>query len=163
MAEVDVRPASREEVDACAGLYEAVATERRWILAEPPIDRGRLEALLRRIIDADDAALLVAELDGRVIGWTIVDFVDAATVTLGMGVAEAWRRRGVGSALMASAIDWATAKHAEQMRLEVFPHNDAAIALYRRLGFRVEETQVGRFLRQSGEVWDALVMVRSLS
>ncbi len=163
MAGVDVRQASHEDIDACIELYGLVADERRWIGAEPPIDRGKLEAHLRRFIDADDAALVVAELDGGVIGWTVLSFVDAATVTLGMGVAKPWRGRGVGSALMASAIDWATAKGAEQMRVEVFPHNDAAIALYRRLGFRDEEILVGQFPRQSGEVWDAIVMVRPIT
>ena len=63
---------------------------------------------------------------------------------------------------MASAIDWATAHGAERVRLEVFPHNDAAIALYRGLGFRDVEILVGEFPRQSGEVWDAIVMVKSI-
>jgi len=159
MAALDVRQASYEDIDACIELYESVADERRWIGAEPPIDRGRLEAHLRRFIDAADAALVVAASDGGVIGWSVLRFVDAATVTLGMGVAKPWRGRGVGAAIMASAIDWATANTAERIRLEVFPHNDAAIALYRRLGFRDEEMLLGQFPRQSGEVWDAIVMV----
>jgi ribosomal protein S18 acetylase RimI-like enzyme len=163
MTGVDVRHASHDDVDAGIALYESVADERRWIGAEPPIDRGKLEAHLRRFVDADDAAFLVAELDGGVIGWTVLSFVDVATVTLGMGVAKPCRGRGVGSALMASAFDWATAQGAERMRLEVFPHNDAAIALYRTLGFRDEEILVGQFPRQSGEVWDAIVMVKTIT
>jgi ribosomal protein S18 acetylase RimI-like enzyme len=163
MAGVDVRQASHDDIDACMDLYASVAGERRWIGAEPPIDRGKLEAHLQRLIDADDAALVVAEIDRRVIGWTVLSFVDAATVTLGMGVAKPWRGRRVGAALVAFAIEWATANSARQMRLEVFPSNDAAIALYRRLGFRDEEILVGQFPRRSGEVWDAIVMVRPIT
>jgi putative acetyltransferase len=162
MARINVRPASREEEEACADLYESVATEGRWILAEPPVNRTGIAAHLRRLTDADDADLLVAEADGVIVGWISLTLEDAATVTLGMGVAEPWRGRGVGTALVTSAIEWAESAGAERMRLEVFTHNDRAIALYRRMGFHDEETQVGRYPRQSGEVWDALVMVRSI-
>lgn len=160
MAGVDVRPASREEEDACADLYESVANERRWILGEPPVNRTRLAAHLRRLTDADDADLLVAEDDGVIVGWMSLRFEDAATVGLGMGVAEPRRGRGVGTALVTSAIEWAESAGAGRLRLEVFTHNDRAIALYRRMGFSDGETQVGRYPRQSGEVFDALVMIR---
>jgi L-phenylalanine/L-methionine N-acetyltransferase len=114
------------------------------------------------LTDADDADLLIAEADGVIVGWISLTFEDAATVTLGMGVAEPWRGRGVGTALVTSAIEWAESAGAERMRLEVFTHNDRAIALYRRMGFHDEETLIGRYPRQSGEVWDALFMVRSI-
>ena len=116
----------REEEEACADLYESVATERRWILAEPPVNRTGLAAHLRRLTDGEDADLLVAEADGVIVGWISLTFEDAATVTLGMGVAEPWRGRGVGTALVTSAIEWAKSAGAERMRLEVFTHNDRA-------------------------------------
>ncbi len=41
---------------------------------------------------------------------------------------------------------------------DVFPHNEAAIALYRRVGF-VEEGLLRRhYRRRDGELWDALLM-----
>jgi len=97
-----------------------------------------------------------------IVGWISLSFEAADTVTLGMGVAEPWRGRGIGTALVKTAIEWAEAAGADRMRLEVFTHNDRAIALYRGMGFHDEETQVGRYPRQSGEVWDALVMVRPI-
>src|SRR5215210_4924280 len=46
--------------------------------------------------------------------------------------------RGVGSALLAAAIEKAREDGLHKLALEVFPHNEAAIALYRKFGF-VEE------------------------
>jgi len=45
-----------------------------------------------------------------------------------------------------------------KLALEVWPHNGAARALYRRLGF-VDEGRLRRqYRRRSGELWDAIVM-----
>ncbi len=43
-----------------------------------------------------------------------------------------WRGRGAGSALAAAAIGWAGSPGLHKLCLEVFAHNTAAIALYRR-------------------------------
>lgn len=46
------------------------------------------------------------------------------------------RRRGIGSALMKQAQQWAAARGDRQIGLQVFCHNRAALDLYRRLGYR---------------------------
>ena len=75
-----------------------------------------------------------------------------------MTVAREWRGRGVGSALLAAAIDWARAQGLHKVSLSVFPHNAAAIALYRKFGFVEEGRRVKQFRRASGELWDAIDM-----
>ena len=50
---------------------------------------------------------------------------------IAMHVAREWRGRGVGSALLAAAIDKARADGLHKLSLDVFPHNEAGIALYR--------------------------------
>jgi L-amino acid N-acyltransferase YncA len=42
--------------------------------------------------------------------------------------------------------------------LSVFPHNEAAIALYRKFGFREEGRRVEHIRRASGELWDLIDM-----
>ena len=61
-----------------------------------------------------------------------------------MAVALRWRGRGVGSALVHAAIERARGEGLHKLCLEVFPHNAAAIALYRKWGF----TEEGRRVRQ---------------
>lgn len=46
-----------------------------------------------------------------------------------------WRGRGVGSALIHAAIALGREQGLHKLSLEVFSHNTAAIALYRKCGF----------------------------
>jgi len=75
-----------------------------------------------------------------------------------MLVAQPWRGRGVGSALLAAAIEKARGEGLHKLSLEVFAHNDAAIALYRKFGFVEEGRRVKHYRRANGELWDSIVM-----
>jgi RimJ/RimL family protein N-acetyltransferase len=75
-----------------------------------------------------------------------------------MLVAREWRGRGVGSALVAAAIDWGHEHELHKLTLSVFPHNEAAIALYRKFGFEEEGYRRKQMRRSSGELWDLIEM-----
>jgi ribosomal protein S18 acetylase RimI-like enzyme len=75
-----------------------------------------------------------------------------------MAVAREWRGRGVGSALLAAAIEWARERGLHKLSLSVFPHNTAGIALYRKFGFVEEGRHVKQYRRSSGELWDSVDM-----
>ena len=49
-----------------------------------------------------------------------------------------------------------------KLSLEVFPHNTAAIALYRKFGFVEKGRRVQHYRRASGELCDSIVMDRLL-
>lgn len=72
-----------------------------------------------------------------------------------IGVREAWRRCGLGSALLRAALSRAMQIHAQTAVLEVRATNLAAQALYRRHGFRIEGRR-RHYYREPPE--DALVM-----
>jgi ribosomal protein S18 acetylase RimI-like enzyme len=75
-----------------------------------------------------------------------------------MLVAAERRGSGVGSALVAAAIELARTRGLHKLTLTVFPHNEAAIALYRKFGF-VEEGRLAAHIRRSnGELWDLIQM-----
>ena len=111
-----------------------------------------------------DDLQLVAELDGRVVGSLGLHPQTALrrrhVALLGVSVERAAQRRGVGSALMQSACDYADG-WAQILRIEltVFTDNAAALALYRRFGFRIEGTHRGYALR-NGEYDDVHAMAR---
>ena len=69
-----------------------------------------------------------------------------ATV-LDIEVAEALRGRGLGRATMLAAMRAAADLGASVVRLTVFGHNQAALSLYRGLGFAVERALLSRDLR----------------
>jgi [ribosomal protein S18]-alanine N-acetyltransferase len=104
----------------------------------------------------------VAVADGQLIGMLHIEASVHGFGELGMLVDRGWRGRGVGSALMAAAIGWAHEHGLHKLCLEVFAHNTAAIALYRKCGFIEEGHRARQYRRASGELWDSIVMGRAL-
>lgn len=149
---VEIRQSREEDRRPLAILFAAVAEERDGIATEPPVDIEARAASWS--LDGD----LVAVADGRIVGSIHVTASRHGYGELGMAVAREWRGRGVGSALLAAAIDWARDRGLHKLSLSVFPHNAAAIALYRRFGFVEEGRRVRQYRRASGELWDAIDM-----
>ena len=135
-----------------AHVFAAVAEERDGIATEPPVD---VEA---RAASWTLDGTLVAVCGGEVVGSVHVEVSRHGFGEIGMAVVREWRGRGVGSALMLAAIEWARKRGLHKLSLSVWPHNAAAIALYRKYGFVEEGHRVKQIRRQSGELWDILDM-----
>lgn len=149
---IEIRAAEEGDRRGLALLLAAVAEERDGIAAEPPVDVDKL---------ADAWHLegtLVALAAGEIVGEIRVEPTWFGYGEIGMMVAAGWRRRGVGSALVGAAIDWARARGLHKLSLGVFPGNLAAVALYRKFGFVDEGLRVEHVRRASGEHWDLLEM-----
>jgi [ribosomal protein S18]-alanine N-acetyltransferase len=153
---VDVRIALPADLDACIALFEAVAAEGRWLATEVPVDRREVKARWRELLGSSEGTLLLAEEAGAVIGVAVM--VGRRAPELGMLVAAGHRRRGVGGALVRGCLAWARGAGARKIVLHVFPHNAAALALYRRHGFAEIGLVRAAFPRRSGAWWDAIRM-----
>jgi [ribosomal protein S18]-alanine N-acetyltransferase len=154
MAQFVVRPASAGDARAMAGLFAAVAEERDSIATEPPVEIEERAALFARTA----AGTVVAVADGRVVGMLHVDVSRHGFGEFGMLVDRDWRGRGAGSALLQATVEWARDQGLHKLCLEVFAHNSAAIALYRKHGFMEEGRRIKQYRRDSGELWDSIVM-----
>jgi ribosomal protein S18 acetylase RimI-like enzyme len=157
-AGVTVRRAREADLDAMVELFAAVAEEGRWIAAEPPVDREHRRRRFAEDLGSDHTVTLVAEAGGELVGLLNLHLAGYGVADLGMLVADGWRRRGVGSALLRAGIDRARQAGAHKIALQVWPHNQAAIALYERFGFQHEGRLRRHYRRGSGELWDAIVM-----
>jgi RimJ/RimL family protein N-acetyltransferase len=72
-------------------------------------------------------------------------------------VASGHRRQGVGWAMLEQAVAWARSAGVIKLELHVFPHNEAAIALYEQFGF-VREGYRRRHYRRGRDYVDAILM-----
>ena len=151
-----VRRAAADDVDAILDLYEAVAAEGRYIARELPVDRDSLRPTWVESIKDQDGAWFVAEVEGEIVGSASIQ--GRGVANLGMQVAGPHRGRGIGSALLEASIEWARQAGAHKVALEVWPHNEAAIALYEKFGFEREGYLRKHWRRRSGELWDSVVM-----
>jgi ribosomal protein S18 acetylase RimI-like enzyme len=154
VTEFEIRQARPDDGRALAELFAAVAEERDGVATEPPVD---VEARTTQFAASADATI-VAVASGECIGSLHVEKSRFGFGELGMAIARPWRGRGVGSALLAAAIDRARSDGLHKLSLEVFPHNVAGIALYRKFGFVEEGRRVKQYRRASGELWDAIDM-----
>lgn len=75
-------------------------------------------------------------------GYVRLAVVDDHLYVTRLGVAEQHRRRGLATALMATALAWGLGRGARWCVLQVADHNTAALALYRRLGFTTHHRYV---------------------
>ena len=154
-----VRPAGEADFDGWFDLFAAVVAEGVWLGSEVPLDReDRRQRFLNASADKDNpAATFLAESDGRQVGQLFIR-CQAGIGDIGMAVDRAWRGRGVGSALLTAAVDWAGRHQVHKLTLQVWPHNVAALRLYRRFGFAEEGHLRRHYRRRNGELWDAVVM-----
>jgi ribosomal-protein-alanine N-acetyltransferase len=149
-----VRAAVAADAGAMAELFAAVAEERTGIATEPPVDVEERAAQFARTT----AGSVVAVAGNQLVGFLHVEASRHGFGEIGMLVQRDWRGRGVGSALVREAISRARGQGLHKLCLEVFAHNTAAIALYRRCGFAEEGRRIGQYRRASGELWDSIVM-----
>jgi RimJ/RimL family protein N-acetyltransferase len=151
-ASFEIRPADDLDRRPLAELYAAVAEERDGIAAEPPVDVEERAAIWR--LDG----MFVAVAADEIVGSLHVGRSSFGYGEIGMMVSRSWRGRGVGSALVATAIEWARENGLHKLTLSVFPHNEAAIGLYRKFGFVEEGRRVRQMRRANGEIWDLIDM-----
>ncbi|MGC0332444.1 ribosomal protein S18 acetylase RimI-like enzyme [Streptomyces sp. SAI-170] len=106
---------------------------------------------------------LVAELDGRLVGYVRLGFPTPLPSNAhvrqirGLAVDDTARGKGVGRALVRAAVERARALGARRLTLRVLGHNTAARALYEAEGFAVEGVQPEEFLLDGAYVDDVLM------
>jgi ribosomal protein S18 acetylase RimI-like enzyme len=101
----------------------------------------------------------VAEADGEVVGFVVASRQPPRVGhIITIDVVDAWRRRGVGSALMEVAESWARKAGLGLMYLETAENNLAAQRFYEARGYRTVD-KVDRYYSNSLAAW---VMVKRL-
>lgn len=111
-------------------------------------------------IEQEPAAALVAVAADTLAGFVIADLVLDICQLESIVVAGAFRRQGIGAALLSAVIGWSKERGAERVELEVRIGNRAAIALYERAGFVSEGLRRG-YYRDPEE--DAVLMGLNLN
>ena len=159
---IHVRRATPADAPALVRLFDA--PRALWGTLQIPYTSE--EQRRQRMVDAGpDAYPLVAEVDGEVVGQLTLhtNFTRPRrrhAGSLGMAVRDDWHGRGVGTALMAAALDLADNwLNLTRVELDVFVDNEPAIRLYTKFGFEIEGT-MRRYAYRQGEYVDTYFMAR---
>ena len=162
-----VRPAEPGDAAELVALGTEVGREPEGWLIGSNGWRGVVEErrYLRALRRYDHAAVFVAEDEGRIVGRLSIarDQHPASyhVADLGLMVATAYRRQGIGRALLEAAVGWARGAGVRKLELHVLPHNEPAIKLYESFGFEREGYRKAHY-RRGGEYVDAILMAYSV-
>ena len=94
------------------------------------------ENSIRQELENELSFWLVAEEDGEVVGYVGSQTVLGESDVMNLAVSPNRRRRGIAKALMQALETHLAQAGSEKLTLEVRASNEAAFALYTRLGFR---------------------------
>jgi RimJ/RimL family protein N-acetyltransferase len=159
-----IRHAEPDDAQALVALGRAVGQEPGgWLITTSSWrSAGEERRYLKALRRYEHAAVFVAETDrGEIVGRLSLARdqhpASAHVADLGLMVAATQRRRGIGRSLLEQAVLWARERGVIKLELHVFPHNEAALALYENFGFEREGYRKSHYRRHDGYV-DAILM-----
>lgn len=134
-------------------LVEIAAIEKESFENDPwTIDQIKSEYV------APGRFYIVAEFEGRVVGYAGIVKRGESGDVLTISVAKSHRRKGIGRELLRRIIDWARTNSCEAMMLEVRVGNEEATPLYNSFGF----IEISRRPDYYGPGENAIVMRKEL-
>lgn len=147
MSDVAIRPVRPED------LPRIMEIERASYTAPWP------EASFRGLLRRPDASILIAELDGQIVGYAACWAVYEQGELGNIAVAPEYRGRGIAKRLMDAVIEDMRERGVRELFLEVRVTNEVARRLYERYGFE----EIGwRPDYYTAPVEDAIVMRKRL-
>lgn len=93
---------------------------------------------LRYFLGLNGAQCLIAEEDKRIAGFVLAEENAPLAHIITLDIAESHRRRGIGSELLREAETNLAARGVRAILLETATNNEAAIAFWKRHGYRIE-------------------------
>lgn len=161
-----IREITENDAGAFLEMCRALDEETSFMLLEPgerslSVDEQRDR--IRSLADRDNSTILVAEIDGQLVGYIYADggryHRNQHCAHIVIGVRAAHTGQGIGTRLFEELIDWAGKHGLTRLELTVMTHNQRGVRLYHKMGFEIEGLR-RRALFVDGEYVDEYLMSR---
>lgn len=140
-----VRKATIDDIPAIAELYREQFREMSKLIPDFIKEGDQSTEFIEKTISDENSDILVFEDNGNVVGFILLqakirpDFSFMIPCKycyiMDVIVTENCRNKGLGTALMNSAKEWAKERECSFINLDVLVNNPGAIKLYEKLGF----------------------------
>ena len=140
-----IRKATENDIESLRPLY--LELERDGVRFQPEhfVIGFRDDTFFKNIFESEHQDILVADIDGRVVGFAHVMILEQKRVPClkpervvylqDLDVAEGLRSGGIGAKLIDACKEYGKEHGADFMRTQVFPENVRGMQFYERQGF----------------------------
>ena len=137
--EIEIRPFTESDMDGVAALWtEAFPGNSPWNIPEDDI---------KRKLKIQREMFLVAEIKGAIVGTAMAGYDGHRGWVYYVAVAEKYRRRGIGKALMRRVEKELAKLGCPKLNLQVRSSNKEVVDFYLSLGYRIEDrVSMGKLL-----------------
>ena len=144
-----IREILASDAAAFLALNKELDRETAYMLYEENERATTLEQqkkMITTFLKMPNSTILVAEQDGQLVGHLSVigGSVNRKkhSVYLAVGVLQSYGNRGIGTALFEEMEKWAAQSGIKRVELTVMTHNEPAISLYKKMGFKTEGKKI---------------------
>ena len=168
--EIIIRSAEENDAENLIDYLKITAAETPFLIREPDeitLSIEQEQAFIRAKKDSENELLLIAEIGGRHIGnCSLMSIGEYKRYRHRCDIAIALYKEycglGVGKAMLETVLDIAEKTGYEQAELEVIADNKPAIALYKKLGFKIYGTFPDNMKYADGSYVDTYWMMKKL-
>jgi RimJ/RimL family protein N-acetyltransferase len=149
---ITIREIQKGDAERFLDLCKRIDEETQLMLREPwerDITLEEQRKQIKSILSRDNQAIFVAEIDGRLVGYLTarggVYSRDRHRVYIVIGILQAFTSQGIGTKLFSTLERWARECKLHRLELTVMVHNDKALGLYKKMGFKIEGRKMHSF------------------
>ncbi len=159
--EISIRKAATEDYNTLCELFDEVDALHRENLPhifQKPNGPVREYEYYQELIRDENVGLFVAEVGDKLVGFVHAVVRDAPAIPVfvprryavvdSIGVKSEFQNYGVGRMLMDTVHEWAIARGATSIELNVYEFNKTAIAFYQRLGYETLSRKMSKALNR---------------
>lgn len=143
-----IRTINEGDAENFLALRRQLDRESKFMMLEPGERKTTLEEqvqYIQRLLSDDRQAILLAEVNGELIGYLSVSGEHFArnkhTAYIVIGILEQFTGKGIGTALFERMESWARERGMHRLELTVMAHNERGVGLYKKMGFEIEGTK----------------------
>lgn len=140
-----IRVANRNDIEQLRRLYLELETDGVKYQPEHFVIGYRGDDFFNAIFEKDNQDILVADIDGSVVGFSHVMMLkqkniaclkpQTAVYIQDLDVIESQRNKGIGTLLIKASKEYGKRRGADFIRTQVFPKNIGGLRFYERNGF----------------------------
>ncbi|MFD2700286.1 GNAT family N-acetyltransferase [Paenibacillus shunpengii] len=146
MENIQIREVQVQDAEQLLRLNQELDRETKFMLYEPGERLATIESQTKRIIgmleSGHSTLLLAVNEDSSVIGQLGIIGSELQrkkhVVYMVIGILQQYTGQGVGTKLFRAMEEWCRLRRIHRIELTVMAHNEAAIALYHKMGFEME-------------------------